>query len=571
MTLSKSLFDKGIYKSVIRRFFWGSLAYFILLFLSSTFRILIYTPEHLENMYRYTNQRIILTESFSAMSMVLSLAVPVVVALLIFRFLHAKKQNIFVHSLPVTRTCNYISSMLGGFTLMAVPVLLNGLLLLLLSFFGYKGLIFPTDCGVFVSAQLILLFVIFSIAVFSSIVTGNSFSAVAVFGILNFLPLIIGFIIYSIGDMFVYGFYSSGEILEYGLTHNPLVWMGINASAPMKMYLSEWAKWVYIGIAILFYALSLLLYNLRKGEKAGDVTAFNCMNPIIKYTVSFSLGLLFLITIFTSSASMSNFMIVLCSLLVTALIYFICEMVLRKEFKVFDSYKGCIVLCVLCVALIGVISATGFFGYSNFVPKAEDIESATLLPYLNDDHAYSSQSGAISLVQNLHNEMLEKHTFVQRRRTIEDYQNTTTIHVWYKLKNGKEITRKYYAHYEYVETLMAKIYEFDDFKYSYNQILSFNAEDIISINLVNYDKDFNNRVTDAQKIAEFMEIYHDELSKLSYEQMYCGKGERSEIYVEFAVKNIDENDTSRINYYMEYIQEECPKTLEWISNYVYTE
>ncbi|MEE1042628.1 MAG: hypothetical protein UH854_01555, partial [Clostridia bacterium] len=51
MTLKTSLFNKGIYKSTVRRYLWGGVLYFIILFLSTVLPILL-TVET-DDVYRY--------------------------------------------------------------------------------------------------------------------------------------------------------------------------------------------------------------------------------------------------------------------------------------------------------------------------------------------------------------------------------------------------------------------------------------------------------------------------------------------------------------------------------------
>ena len=62
--------------------------------------------------------------------MLLSVVVPTIAGLLIFRFIHSKKASVFVHSLPVKRSTNYISSVLAALT---APVVNTGLFLIGLS------------------------------------------------------------------------------------------------------------------------------------------------------------------------------------------------------------------------------------------------------------------------------------------------------------------------------------------------------------------------------------------------------------------------------------------------------
>ena len=101
MTSKISLFNKGIYKSTVRRYLWGSVLYFIILFMVTSMVILFDVDK--DNTWRYMEQSgsaLILDDMFLFLPQFIAHFVPTVVALLIFRFVHSKKTSVFVHSLP---------------------------------------------------------------------------------------------------------------------------------------------------------------------------------------------------------------------------------------------------------------------------------------------------------------------------------------------------------------------------------------------------------------------------------------------------------------------------------------
>jgi len=124
MTSKTSLFNKGIFTSTIKRFLWGSILYFAALFLFNILPYLISEP------YEYSYYKIksgwYLFSNDISLNVIISSIVPYVAGLLVFRFVHSKKQAIFIHSLPANRNTIYISTTLAAFILMAAPVLING-------------------------------------------------------------------------------------------------------------------------------------------------------------------------------------------------------------------------------------------------------------------------------------------------------------------------------------------------------------------------------------------------------------------------------------------------------------
>ena len=134
MTSKTSLFNKGIYKSTIRRFLWGSVLYFIMLFVSTGMMIFLNEDPNYANTYWSSRaQSAILSTDYMILPMLMSMVVPTITGLLLFRFIHSKKTSVFVHSLPVKRETNFVSSVLAALTLMAVPVILNTIILIIMS------------------------------------------------------------------------------------------------------------------------------------------------------------------------------------------------------------------------------------------------------------------------------------------------------------------------------------------------------------------------------------------------------------------------------------------------------
>ncbi|MBQ3573980.1 MAG: hypothetical protein IJA16_05220, partial [Clostridia bacterium] len=138
MTSKTSLFNKGIFKSTIRRYLWGSVLYGILLFMMTSLTVLLAVDKsNLGYSMAKRGVALILDGHYLILPVITALFVPTVVALLVYRFVHSKKTSIFVHSLPVSRTANYISTLMAAFTLMAAPIILNGIILMILSLSGY--------------------------------------------------------------------------------------------------------------------------------------------------------------------------------------------------------------------------------------------------------------------------------------------------------------------------------------------------------------------------------------------------------------------------------------------------
>ena len=194
MILKESLFNKGVFNTVLRRFRLGSLLYFIILFLCVPTMFLTRSPQVLESLYfgrfnsAFTFQKSVLFEAdMMILPTLVSMIVPTIAALLIFNYIHSPRHAIFTHSMPVSRKANYFSSLCGGFTLMALPIVINAIILIIISLSGYGKIIGILPALVWMLMFLAVIFIMFSISTLASFLAGNPFSAAAINLIIHLL------------------------------------------------------------------------------------------------------------------------------------------------------------------------------------------------------------------------------------------------------------------------------------------------------------------------------------------------------------------------------------------------
>ena len=511
MTSKQSIFNKGIYKLTIKRFKWGAVLYFFLLFMMTCFPV-----------FTQTDWYSLFESGLPILYILTAMVVPAVVALLIFRSIHNSKQTVFMHSIPVTRKCLFFSSILGGMTLMFAPVILNGILLMLLRI-NHSAILHTRDIFIWVLINIAVLFIMFSIASLAAVLTGNSFMSVFLYGAIQLLPLGLYAIIYCIGTTFIYGYWYEAAVPEFIINHTPFIWiMDIALGLPESFSEGYKVMIVYVVMAVILYLISAFIYNIRKSERAGDMTSFRILNPILKYTLTF-MATVFMLYITISTDSENILYILFFTVLIAFVTYFICEMVLKKSVKVFRSYKGFIAFTVITAALLTVISATGFFGYSSYIPneiKGVSIYSNYQSYYSNN--GYTENKDAIKYINGIHKEILENKTYICNDNY--DYLTCPVI-IEYSKPNGKTVKRAYKVDSNKYEEYIATMYDnYEDFRTSYNPVLSkdFNIDDIISVYFNDYGSGEVSDITLYSKkdIKTFYGLYASEAEKLSYNNTY---------------------------------------------------
>lgn len=522
--LKTSLFNKGIYKSQLSRFKWGSVLYLLLLFFTTSFILII---NDYSNISDYAFERyikaggLILSEDYIIFPVLLTSFVPTVAAFLTFDMFSSKRHSVFIHSLPCGRNSIYFSTLLGAWTLMAVPVILNGIILSLISIFKLNELFSVLSCIKWVGVNLILLFIMFSVSTFSAGLTSNRVSMVFINFLLHILPLIAAFSIGSIASVYLYGFgnnfnYMIDNIINWMPTTYAWVFSG-NGYGRFADNIFSIKSLVFIGVAAILYISGLVLYKFRNNETSENFVAFKVMNPIFKYTVTV------ISTVLTFSALHlggleRNFYMLFLIVVISLVVYFASEMILKKNLKVLYAYKGYLIFFVICIFINLFMQQTSFFGYETKVPDFEKIESVAVYEVFNNDIPYCDDEDVIKTSLKYHKDIVKKVPDIVNKRD----SNNGYIKFEYKLKGGKILKREYYdISADKFEKIMVDLYNYEPYKFSRDNIHKLNTEhfDFIRFSFRtsdNYSVNFS--IEGKKNIEDFISSWIKDISVLGYKE-----------------------------------------------------
>lgn len=490
MTLHTSLFNSGIFKNTLKRFKWGSFLYFVMLFLSVPFALLVENVDRLTERYALSMNvsPILMRGDYISFPALFAIIVPTVVAALVFNNMHSAKQSVFVHSLPVDRKTNFVSNLLAAFVLMAAPVLLNGIILLIMSFTAYGQIISSCSVAYWVFVNLSILFIMFSASVFTAFLTGNTAAHIAINVFIHTIPMIAALIIFLISEEFLYGFIQSESFIADELMSNtPVVWLfgkTVNYHRNGFNIFAEPQMWIFLIGAVLVYVLSFFLYKNRKVEACGDVAAFKVFGPILKYTVvtavaAAALGIL-------ASTNMSAFFIFTVALVLCAIVYFAAEMLMNKSFKIFKtSYKGFCGFAAFCAAFIAFFAFTSVFGYETRIPKSENIEKAAVYVTWSEEKPLIDDRTLIEDVRAIHKEIISDIPVVN------DDDAFGYLKLSYKLTGGKTLDRAYRVSEQVYDNALSKMYENKEYKLKVTGFDNLNIDNIDNLTLGAYMGGFN--------------------------------------------------------------------------------
>lgn len=550
MTTKTSLFNKGIYKATIKRYSWGSVLYFIMLFMFAGMAILLSVDATYPR--EYHNSSFLLEREFMFIPLIISIVVPTVAGLLIFRFIHSKKTAVFVHSLPVKREANFISSVFAGITLMAVPIIINGLILMLLSLGEYGEYFTLKECFLWIACNFFCVFIMFSSVCLVASITGNSFAMIVLNILFHTIFLIIAATVSVVANMFLFGFPNDNTVIDL-VAENILPVRVIQLQAALSDYREVSAADIIIPIviAIVLYVLSVILYKKRRMETAEDVAGFKVLNGVFKYLLTLT-GALIAFAIGEPSMKDSAFSFWFMVIIVSAVIYFACEMVLKKTLRVWKSKKGYFIFAGAFAIVMCVFAFTSFFGYETRVPKKDKVKSVALYEYYEDDEPFVEISDVIDKAINVHSGIISEKT------PIKENESARIFHIKYKLKSEGELHRRYILTEEKFRSIMSELYKFPEYKRAAETIYRDNKR-IMDVSL-NGDAGSVN-IESRKKVAELVECIRKDIDSLSYDRIYNGKWSFNVSYG-YAIDN--EYDTDRLYYESQTINANFKNTIDWV-------
>lgn len=562
MTLKTSLFNKGIYKSTVRRYLWGSVLYFLLLFMFTVLPTILAIEPDNRNYFMGVEGRSSLIydgSNYIFYPIILAMGVSTVVGLLVYRFIHSKKTSVFTHSLPVSRTSVYTSTLAGAFTLMSAPVILNGLIVLVMSLTAYSKIISVSSCFIWIGVNLMCLFMMFACTTFVAMLTGNTFAMVGLNILFHVVVPVVVACFGFVAKQFLFGYVANNAIINSVVNGNFVVWI-------FKL-VSELYTFNQINISVVrlianfvisvgLYVLGWVLYKKRSLETAEDVAGFKILNPIFKYLLTF-LGATVSFALFSEFIGEKLAMFIVIVALISAIMYFASEMILKKSMKVWKkSYKGFIGFAVIFTLLIFVFAFTSFFGYETYVPKADEVESVAVYSYYYNDIPELSEPGVIDYAVRLHNE------FVNNRTLLKSDGLYVDLKIEYKLKNGKEVSRAYQISEAGLREILNDLYEYESYKAVFEEPL---ALDVNDIHYIAYQTDSEIRI-DGDLMRELHKCVVEDIKNMSYYDLYSTNVWSSFNTINYSFTGEGYDGKPEIFTRSYYLSTAFKKTNEWLNN-----
>ena len=352
-----------------------------------------------------------------------------------------------LHALPLKRGDWFFCHVGAGFVFSLIPNTVCALVIMpLLGQYWFVSLLW-------LAVMMLEFLFFFALAVLSMVLVGNRFAMIAVYGIFNFLSVLILWVIQMVVKPLLLGFYISGEWFR---RFSPVVWISEEAEyicfdwvSHAKVFAGLGEGWLYLlilgGAGLLLGGLALWLYRRRALEAAGDFLAFSSLKHV--FCVVYTLA----VTALFGALGDLIFAEVMVFLPVGFLIgFFTVHMLLGRTVKVFKGkvwrqfgiFAAAMVLCVGLLVLDPL-------GYRTWTPEPSQVVSvelsnganASLLAvnggiYGTSDSLCLDDPEDIAAIVALHREVAQKGG---------EFPNESVTSLWlrYTLQNGRQVTRVY--------------------------------------------------------------------------------------------------------------------------------
>ena len=455
-----------------------------------------------------------------------------VIGCVMFFYLQQKKQVNFYHSQPITRTRLFWNQYIVGLVLNIVPlVIMTAVSFMIVAFYGF-GSIIRIDVIVHHLLQMVLMLLAsYSIAAFAGQLTGMMATHMLLNAVLHFAVPVGAWIVSMMCSLF-FATYTGTSMIEDSLKFSPFCAVfqyldhasyGNTGSMMTAELLSGSTIAVQIVMIVLLSGLSWLLYQKRPSEAAGKAMVYSFSEPVLKAYLMFIVGITAGMVFQAVGSKMFFYFAVISFAILT---HMTCEVIIQNDFKAMGKrFSHCAVILVLILGIVGVFRFD-LLGYDSYLPEPDEMQQVSLvvtgaehINYYGDDGNFTQDAdvkqGVYDLLQPIVNEKLYRSSDFAGNLSPHDYRNqeTTSITVQYRLKNGDVKSRIYRAvTAESIEENYKVLYNLESYRESiYADLLSARTEDVYQMNvdgtwIYDQERDAERQVMETDSALENGEI-----------------------------------------------------------------
>ena len=394
-------------------------------------------------------------------------------AQLLFGDLYSSRMCYGIHALPLRREEMFSLNVLSGLLFSLAPTALMTLIALPMAIGSgvEKGALVPLLW--FAAANLQYLF-FFGLSLLCAFLAGNRFSMAVLYGILNFLSLLIYLLTESLYMPLLKGvmnpfewFYLLCPVVK--ISSDPLILLERLQDNLPGTYEIQWTSWMYLlisaGMGILLLLLSLELYRKRSLETAGEFIAVKALKPVfsVLFAVFGAMGLNLIARMFFGYQEKTALAVSFAFIGLVAG-WFVGLMLLERTSRVFQK-KAFWGLGILLAVVSGSLLLTHLdvLHIASWVPRPEEVEKVYVIPgyqnygeyWTNRESFALTKAEDLETVTSMHRLALGEDVgpedvlwYYEPETPGEEKRYTVPVSIQYNLKDGKIRRRFYYIYAE---------------------------------------------------------------------------------------------------------------------------
>ena len=381
---------------------------------------------------------------------VISALYGVAVAWFLFTYLYKARSANFFGGLPLGRETQFLSHYISGILCSLLPNLVLYGATVIAGFMLDANLV--VEAAIWFAAHSLTYIFYFSLAVLCAMLVGNIIAMPVLYGIVNFLAVVVEALCRALVESLLYGM-SIGSRMKFGWL-SPLYHFLMDGNGPsvkrvyendvlVDLLFKGWGPLLILAaVGLVLAVAAFLLHRHRAMEVAGDVVAVNRLRPVFLYVFTFGCAMVIgtlLANMLVRDMDSSNFLPISACLLLGAVIgHFLGHMILQRSMRVFNrkNLTTCGISLVALLVVLGVMKLD-VFGVVRYVPLQEDVAAVRMESGIHD----VEDPQRIAEVIALHQEILDRKSETEDLCRRSDFKPLLEIN--YTLKNGKKICREY--------------------------------------------------------------------------------------------------------------------------------
>ena len=471
--------------------------------------------------------------------------IAIVTASAVFGYLHNQTSSNAMHAMPTDRSKLFVSAFVSGWVLMIIPLVVFGFSMLILRGAttaaaipqdeSYSGLLFGSATSAkeiytlphvlgFILTGVINASYVFALACLAAVLAGKKVIHELLAFFILILPALIVTTVDSMMSEYLFGF--SGLSVDYSWFGSPLA-----AMSKEDYSIQIWHSAYYLALTVAILAASLWIYKKIKLERIGNSTTFPQVAEVLVTLLTVLLSITFgnSFTLLTSASELEKPKLCAIATIVSSILYYvIMRMIADGGPSIFNKknmlkYLPCLGILIILMAF----TAFDVTGFNTRIPAAEEVDSVhveTTFPrfLFSTDEEFGDPKAIESLLE------LQQAVIDDREIVPADWYNSEDFTLVWKLKDGRQISRKYEARkakeYKRTENALKNLYNTASFKEKLRidvdkDIAKCRGMKIYVNNLESYDEDEAEISIKKEDWKALLEAVNKDLAALSYEEV----------------------------------------------------